>query len=471
MSSTGSAEEQAAAQLQRAIALLDMGRHQDAIPLIADSLRLNPDPVETYCYLAMALRMGRQFDQALKVIEDAIRKDPNHEWPHRQRSLTYHDLGKLPQALASAREAHRLNPDAWQTKHTLSDALLNNQQLHEARQVAEDLKVMAPDNVSTFNQLGRIAMAQDQLLEAEMYFREALRIDPMCAIVHDNLGRTLFHQGRVKESVQFFDSAVTVNPTARDMQSNLYASARALRGQTLLAGSESLLARISPKVYQYFLHREEGSFRVLFCVFLVKFFLPLSTLIALLAWGVRWQTGGVNIGTWVLVDLALGTLTLWLARRGPWRSYFEASPRQVQIITTLAPLLLSPVTLVVVGVIGLKLHEELWGLYLLMVIVGTVFLTKLMVRKGKGHSYKLAARVYPAVRRQRARLSQFLTSTAGGRRFARAWKVVTHPMLYVVIGFVGMGASNDSVSGAWWLLLLIVGATLGIFKIRSGRAP
>jgi hypothetical protein len=33
--------------LQRAVALLDMGRHKDAIPLIADSLRLNPDSAAT----------------------------------------------------------------------------------------------------------------------------------------------------------------------------------------------------------------------------------------------------------------------------------------------------------------------------------------------------------------------------------------------------------------------------------------
>src|SRR5689334_9308361 len=105
--------EQAAVQLRRAKALFDINRHRDAIPVPADSLRLNPQCAETYCYLGRALQRTGDYEQSLSVLDEAIKLAPNNEWPHRLQSIAYKEQGHSEAALDKAQEAHRLDPGAW----------------------------------------------------------------------------------------------------------------------------------------------------------------------------------------------------------------------------------------------------------------------------------------------------------------------------------------------------------------------
>jgi tetratricopeptide (TPR) repeat protein len=396
MAEVATSAEQARLQLRRAQALLDIGRHNDAIALLTDSLRLNPQSVDTYCYLGLALERAGQLDRALSILEEAVKLAPNSEWPHRLQSIVYKEQGRHGAALDKAREAHRLSPDAWETLHTLAEALLASQRLQEARKVAQKLKRAAPEKASTFSVLGRIALVRRQLLEAEMHFREALRLDPQSVNAHNNVGSALLEQGRVKEAVAFFDSAVTISPTAKVAQSNLYLGTRRLRTQ-------SLLMRISPKVYNYYLHREQSSFRIFFTVFLCKLVLPLAVCFTLIAFGIRWMTGDVDVAGVTLSGVCLAVFFLVIARLGWARRYFEASTSQVHIITTLIAWIFSPLTLGGLGGLGLILDPSRWGIYLMMVIVGVTFLARQIARRARGAYYGVLSKIYPTLLRWRAR--------------------------------------------------------------------
>src|SRR5215475_6298510 len=135
MAEVATSADQARLQLRRAQALLDIGRHNDAIPLLTDALRLNPQAVDTYCYLGLALERAGELDRALSVLDEAVKLAPNSEWPHRLQSIVYKEKGQHAAALEKAREANRLSPDTWETLHTLAEALLSSQQLAGAREV------------------------------------------------------------------------------------------------------------------------------------------------------------------------------------------------------------------------------------------------------------------------------------------------------------------------------------------------
>lgn len=461
----GSAE-QALAQLRRGRALIDLGRPKDALAPLAESLRLDPHSAETCCHLAWALQLTGDLEQSLTVCDEAIRLEPNNEWPHRLQSIVYREQGHHDVAIAKAREAQRLAPELWQTGLTLSDALLSKGKVAEAQQVAEDLRRIAPDNSSTFSLLGRIALVRKQLLEAERYFREALRLNPRSVAAHNNLGTALMEQGRVKEAVPHFDSALAIDPTTKEAQSNLYLGARKLRRQAWLATSRGLLLRISPKMYQHYLHREQSSFGVFLFVFLWKIAAPISAAFVMLAYGIRRLTGDVDGfaiwsgGVCLTLFMLVMTYTFGWARR-----YLEPSARQVQIITTLSAWIFSPLTLAGLGVLGLILDPSTWALYLLLTITGLTFFGRQMARRMRGVYYAVASRLYPSALRWRARYEHFVTHTVSGRRLHRVSRLLRNPVFYIVLGTVGSAISNGEELAPLWFAVMYGGLLFGLFRL------
>jgi tetratricopeptide (TPR) repeat protein len=464
MAEAATSAEQARLQLRRAQALLDIGRHNDAVPLLSDALRLNPQSVEAYCYLGLALQRAGELNRCLSVLDEAIKLDPNNEWPHRLQSIAYKELGQHQAALEKAREAQRLSPDAWETLHTLAEALLVGQQLPEAQKAAERLRRVAPEKASTFSVLGRIALAGRQLLHAEMHFREALRLDPQNVNAHNNVGSALLEQGRVKEAMAFFDSALTLSPTAKVAQSNLYLGARRLRSRSWLATSRSLLMRISPKVYNYYLHREQDSFKIFFFVFLCKLVLPLAALLTVVACGIQYFTGDVNVPGFIMSGLALVAFFLALARWGWTGSYFMASATQVQLITTLSAWLFSPLTLGGLGGLGLALDPDRWVIYLLMLIVGVTFLARRAVGEARGVLYRLVSGVFPKLLTVRSRWARFVAESRAGRGLCTTFKVLKNPATYLGIGIAGTMYMHGDPAGAAWFPVIIISLSFSLFK-------
>jgi tetratricopeptide (TPR) repeat protein len=436
MTAAVSSEEQARALLDRAQILLDLGRHEAALPLIVEALRLDPESVGTYCHLALALRMGGQRKQALAVLDDALKIDPNNEWPHRLRSVTYRELGDLKLALACAQEAFRLAPDLWLTSFVLANVLLSSSRLDQARDLGTRLRTMEPNNTHVFDLCGRAALASKQLLEAESFFREALRLDPQNASVHNNLGNVLTEQGRTVEAVQCFERALAANPLESDAQVNLYEGARTLRSQRLLATSKGLLARLSPTVYRYYLQREQGSATVGWFILLFKIVLPVSAVLAMIGLVQQRLTGAVEVSGYVWSGVFLSGVLTFARLRGWAQGYFDVSSTTVEWISTLSAWIFNPFLLLLAGGVGLYLDQGRWALYLVLMIAGFVFSVRRSLRIVRGWYYGHASRWYPYVLRKKAEYERYTSESKAGRALDATLRWLKNPLTYFGLGFL-----------------------------------
>lgn len=462
MTTLGSSEDQARAHLQRAQVLLDLHRHEEALPLIVEALRLDPEAVEIYCHLALALRMAGQHKQALAVLGDALKKDPNHEWPHRLRALTYRELGDLKLALAAAKEAYRLAPDLWLTGYVLANILLSCLRLDEARELAARLRALDPNNTHVFDLSGRAALASKQLLEAETHLREALRLDPQNATAYNNLGNVLAEQGRTAEAVQCFERALAVNPLESDAQANLYQGARTLRSQRLLATSKGLLARLSPTVYRYYLQREQGSASVGWFILLFKILLPVSAVLALIGLAQHRLTGAVNVSGYVWAGLFVSGLLIFLRRKGWAQRYFDVSSTTVEWVSTGTAWIFNPFSLLLASVIGLWLDEWHWAQYLFVAIGAFVFSVRRALRIARGWYYGQASRWYPYVLRKKAEYERFTIESKAGRALRVTLRWLKNPLTYIVVGLFW----NHQIG----FVLILFGIMLAVLRLpRSSK--
>jgi adenylate cyclase len=101
-----------------AMALLMACRPEEAIPMLQKAIRLNPnaDPI-TIANFGHALRMTGRFGEAVSAFKKAIQRAPNHFIAHFGLATTYSLMGREEEAHAEAEEVLRINPkfslDYW----------------------------------------------------------------------------------------------------------------------------------------------------------------------------------------------------------------------------------------------------------------------------------------------------------------------------------------------------------------------
>ena len=141
------------------------------------------------------------------------------DYYHRGDAL--YQEGKHEQAIASFREAIRIQPDFAVAYYVLGDALLEQGKLEEGIAALRDAIRQQPDNALALNRLGIGLSKQGKLEEAIAAYREAIRIQPNDADAHNNLGTALRDQGKLDEAIAEFREAIGIEPEDASAHNNL----------------------------------------------------------------------------------------------------------------------------------------------------------------------------------------------------------------------------------------------------------
>lgn len=206
----------------QAQALIAVGRHADAVPLLQRAIVAEPESVYPRCVLAGCLiEMGRH-DDGRKMAESAIALSPEFSTAHRMHSIALLELGQRKAALDAAGEAVRLSPSDANSMTALAEAQLANRRFEDAVRSAHRVLALDSGSFDGHYLLGRIALGRKDWKDAETHCREALRIEPRNWVVMNNLGVALQGQRRHKEAISAFENAAKLNPKAELVRQNLF---------------------------------------------------------------------------------------------------------------------------------------------------------------------------------------------------------------------------------------------------------
>ncbi|MCX8109479.1 MAG: tetratricopeptide repeat protein, partial [Verrucomicrobiae bacterium] len=169
--------------------------YNQAIPLLQDSVRLNPRKPEAHYRLAHAFFLKGQFGETVRILDEANLKAP---LAYRLRAMANQQLGKLSEAKHDYELALELNPELAEAYYGLAMVcarLGNKEEADEHRRKFEMLKSKADlaereqrarfdplaitrqSVARTHTELGRVHLLRGQILEAEKLFLRAAEID------------------------------------------------------------------------------------------------------------------------------------------------------------------------------------------------------------------------------------------------------------------------------------------------------
>ena len=216
------------AGLQRAGALCDLRRYDEAARLLAELIAVDPESGRGWCLLTRAYIGLGEGDKAVAAATRAVALDPDDEWAHRLKSLAHRRQGQHREAVGEAREAVRIAPFLWHTHVQLAYALLAaGGDRAEARGAAETARDLDPLSMETHMVVGQVAAADGRRDEAEASFRKALEIDPQNSAAHNELARLhlrrkgFVNAGGLAMAASGFASAVRSDPRGEVSRKNL----------------------------------------------------------------------------------------------------------------------------------------------------------------------------------------------------------------------------------------------------------
>ncbi|MFI8290003.1 tetratricopeptide repeat protein [Streptomyces sp. NPDC085614] len=215
--------------LERADALFDVGRYEQAAALAAQHLASDPEDATGLVLLARCQhRLGRE-QEALASVERALSAEPGSLPAWLMRTHVLLALRRYEEAEAAARHAVELAPQYWGGHYALGTVLDRSSRPERRRaayEAARTAVALAPDESDAHFLVGLTAQRNGDHGVAQQAYETALRLDPESSEAHNNLSllhlrRRWFRRGAWTKAAEGFVESAALDMNDRQARYNL----------------------------------------------------------------------------------------------------------------------------------------------------------------------------------------------------------------------------------------------------------
>jgi len=163
------------------------GRHQDAIPLLKQAIKLAPEDSETHFNLGVSLQEDQQLETAIHAYEECLLRNSRHIDALINLGNVLKQQERIIEALAQYRKAISYEPD----------------------------------NADAYNNQGNAQRSLGQYQESIHSYQQAIRINPKHAEAHNNLGNVFQQLSQVQLAISSYIKAIDIRPDYAEAHKNL----------------------------------------------------------------------------------------------------------------------------------------------------------------------------------------------------------------------------------------------------------
>jgi len=196
--------------------------------LLTRSLALDPRP-EFYNNFASVLSASGKNEDALELLDEAIRLKPEYAEAFTNRAAVLDRLGLVDECIESCRKAIELKAEQGEPHARLGTLLLKQGKIEESIPILREAVRYAPRLPEAHLALGNALREQGDLEGALAAYRQAVELRPGWAEAYSNLGSTLQELGQLDEAVRLLKRSIELKGDYVDARWNLALSLLASR--------------------------------------------------------------------------------------------------------------------------------------------------------------------------------------------------------------------------------------------------
>ena len=221
---TNQAELQVQALFQQAIPLHQRGQLTQAKVLYEKILRILPKHIDALHLLGVIASQTKNPQKAVKLMDQAIKIDPDIAEIYSNRGIALHDLKQFDAAIASYDKAIALRPDYTEAYNNRGNVFQALKQFDAAIASYDKAIALRPNYAEAYNNRGNVFQALKQFDAAIASYDKAIALRP-------NYAEAYFDRGHALQEIKQFDAAITSYDKAIALRPD-YAEAYDSRGNT-----------------------------------------------------------------------------------------------------------------------------------------------------------------------------------------------------------------------------------------------
>jgi tetratricopeptide (TPR) repeat protein len=199
------------AHCQRADALFDLHRYEDAIASYDEAIALEPAHMGAWKNRGLALIRLARFDEAAGSCGRALALAPKDAEAHAFRGNALLALRRFEEALESLDCAIALHPDYAEAHQARGLALSTMKERAEAVASLDRAIAIHPGFATALFYRGNVLMELDRWEEAQLSYDRATQADGRLTAAYVNRGTALTYLGRLDEAIASFSLAISLD--------------------------------------------------------------------------------------------------------------------------------------------------------------------------------------------------------------------------------------------------------------------
>jgi tetratricopeptide (TPR) repeat protein len=207
--------------LERASQLVAHKRFDDAEKHLKEVLAIDPNQIDAICLLAICKSELHQHDEALILIKQAIRQQPDNDYFLYLHALFSFQKEDLKEAKKFVLNAISFNPHHADYFGLLASININQKDWTLALENANKGLEIDAENLTCLNTRSTALFKLDKKMEAFSTIHEALNQDPENDYTHTNMGWGLLEKGDHKKALEHFREALKLNPENENAKAGL----------------------------------------------------------------------------------------------------------------------------------------------------------------------------------------------------------------------------------------------------------
>lgn len=270
--------------------LMELGRYEQAIPLLSKAIAKEPDDDWLHCRIADAYFYLGDHDKSLSHAKRALHLNPNSDHAHYRLAWNHLQTNHFDGALKHAKAAIKIDPDDGANLYTLAWSEYHSGHINQAMIAAMRAIELSPDDAGLHELIADLSFNSEKYKQAEKHYREALRHNPESASIHCNLGLCLAEQHKVHEAADHLLVAVKIDPSNERYRNSLFNIVHHELMALPVNSRQAVLKQLGPNVNNFYQDQliRKGWFEKLRMTSMVTLWLFILTLMMLFF---TWVTG------------------------------------------------------------------------------------------------------------------------------------------------------------------------------------
>jgi len=150
--------------------------------------------------------------EAVEILSQAARSNPENEDVHYNLGMALARQGKIEEAMKEYEEALRVFPNYVEAHNNLGNALMRSGRTAEAIPHFKQAVKILPDYAAAHNNLGTALQKVGRTADAFAQFQQAVKYNPDYWEAHFNVGTGWLQQGQLEEARAEFNTVLRLRP-------------------------------------------------------------------------------------------------------------------------------------------------------------------------------------------------------------------------------------------------------------------